>query len=173
MRRLNANAVGDPPGAIMGARDQFAFFWGGPFSQWHSANFTLHGIAFNCAEQYMMFCKARLFGDIDSSHKIAASRSAREQKALGRRIANFDEHTWLIFREGIVFTGNLAKFSQNESLRATLLATGDKTLVEASPRDTIWGVGLAEDDPRITDPSQWRGANLLGQILMRVRSCLR
>lgn len=119
-----------------------------------------------------MFCKARLFGDRETSKKILTSRSARTQKALGRQVRDFEEDTWRIFREGIVFTGNLAKFSQNDHLRKNLVETGKKILVEASPQDTIWGVGLAEDDARIVDPVNWRGRNLLGEALMRVRAAL-
>jgi ribA/ribD-fused uncharacterized protein len=156
----------------MNVREDFVFFWSGPFSQWHQARFELDGREFTCAEQYMMFCKARLFGDQETAKKILASRSAREQKTLGRQVQNFDEGTWRIFREGIVFSGNLAKFTQNDDLRQQMIATGSRTLVEASPKDTVWGIGLAEDDPRILDRSKWRGTNLLGEILMQVRSCL-
>ncbi len=154
-------------------REDFVFFWNGPFSQWYRAGFQLNGREFVCAEQYMMFCKALLFGDQDVASRILASRSAREQKALGRQVHGFDESTWQMFREGIVFSGNLAKFTQNDDLRRQMVATGSRILVEASPKDTVWGVGLAEDDPHILDRSNWRGHNLLGEILMRVRKCVR
>lgn len=154
-------------------REDFVFFWNGPFSQWYRAGFHLNGREFVCAEQYMMFCKALLFGDQDVASRILASRSAREQKVLGRQVHGFDESTWQMFREGIVFSGNLAKFTQNDDLRRQMVATGSRILVEASPKDTVWGVGLAEDDPHILDRSNWRGHNLLGEILMRVRKCVR
>lgn len=120
----------------------------------------------------MMFCKARLFSDREASKNILISRSARTQKNLGRQVQGFDEDTWRIFREGIVFTGNLAKFSQNDDLRKMLVETGTKIIAEASPKDTVWGIGLAEEDARIADPANWRGKNLLGEALMRVRAVL-
>lgn len=157
----------------MGKRDDFVFFWSGPFSQWYPSPFRLDGCDFNCAEQYMMYCKAKLFADHAAARAILAAASPAEQKQLGRTVQRFDEETWKLFREGIVFQGSWAKYSQNELLRQTLLATGTRTLVEASPKDRIWGIGLEENDPRALDPAQWRGANLLGKALMRVRACLR
>lgn len=153
----------------------FVFFWrsDSPFSQWHLSAFTVDGINFNCAEQYMMYHKAMLFGDEETAQKILKTTSPHQQKALGRKVRNFVEQTWLEERENIVYQGNHAKFSQNPDLKAHLLATGDCDLVEASPVDTVWGVGLAEDHPDIVDPSKWRGLNLLGKILTRIRNELR
>jgi ribA/ribD-fused uncharacterized protein len=153
-------------------KDQFVFFWRGPLSQWHPSEFRVEGRTFVCAEQFMMYCKAEIFGDHETAKKILASKSAADQKSLGRQVTGFSESTWRLFREGIVFSANLAKFTQNANLGQLLISTADRTIVEASPKDTVWGVGLSEDDPRILDPSQWRGTNLLGKALMQVRSCL-
>lgn len=155
------------------SRDQFVFFFRGPLSQWHPSEFRIEGKTFVCAEQFMMYCKAEIFADHETARKILAARSAADQKSLGRQVTGFKEGTWRLFREGVVFTANLAKFTQNADLGETLLSTKDRVIVEASPKDTVWGVGLGEDDPRILDPSQWRGTNLLGKALMQVRSCLR
>lgn len=155
------------------SRRLFTFFWSGPFSQWHGCRFTIEGLEFNCAEQFMMYCKAQLFFDNASAQAILNASTPRQQKALGRKVQNFDEPRWNLFREGIVFAGNYAKFSQNETLKDALLATGDTQLVEASPKDRIWGIGLSEDDPRATNPAQWRGLNLLGIALTRVRGAIR
>jgi ribA/ribD-fused uncharacterized protein len=154
-------------------RDGFVFFWSGWPSQWHPADFTLDGVAYGCAEQYMMAEKARLFGDEETLGLILAAASPREQKALGRRVRGFDEARWQKACREIVYRGNAGKFSQNPDLKELLLATGSKTLVEASPTDRIWGIGLAADDPRATDRSAWRGKNWLGEALMRVRADLR
>jgi ribA/ribD-fused uncharacterized protein len=153
--------------------DDFVLFWGGWPSQWHPARFVLDGVAYNCCEQYMMAEKARVFGDESALGKILASDSPREQKALGRRVTNFDNATWNGVCRGIVYAANLARFSQDPDMRRTLLATDDRTIVEASPLDRIWGVGLAPDDPRALDPAQWRGTNWLGVALMQVRETLR
>lgn len=151
----------------------FCFFWAGPFSQWHPTSFCVGAFQYNCAEQFMMYCKASIFGDEQAAERILKTRSPRSQKLLGRRVERFDEERWKIFREGIAFTGNLAKFSQNMELRTLLLSTGEKHIVEASPKDRIWGIGLAESDPRALNIAEWRGENLLGTTLMRVRSWLR
>ena len=152
--------------------ERFTFFHDGPFSQWYPCSFTVEQLGFTHAEQYMMYAKAVLFGDTATAEQILAAKTPRLQKQLGRRVANFDEQVWVMFREGIVYTGNYAKFSQNADLLKLLLQTRGTTLVEASPRDKIWGIGLAEDDPRAHDRTQWRGLNLLGQTLTRVREAL-
>ena len=142
-------------------------------SQWYPAAFTLDGVHYPTAEHYMMAQKARLFGDDAIQAQILAATSPQAVKTLGRRIRNFDDARWQAAREGIVYDGNLGKFSQNPALKSWLLATGDNILVEASPVDVIWGIGLAADDPQLANPQQWRGQNLLGFILMRVRTALR
>ena len=94
---------------------------------------------------------------------------SREHQAIGRTVQGFEEAIWRLFREGIVYAANYARFAQNPEQRELLLATRGTTLVEASPHDSVWGIGLAADDPRAADRSQWRGLNLLGQALTRVR----
>ena len=150
-------------------------FWQPPglYGQWTPSPFTVDGEHYMCAEQFMMAEKARLFADEATRRKILGSSSPREHKALGRQVQNFVSETWDRECLAIVVRGNLAKFSQNPEMLAALLATGDKLLVEASPLDKIWGVGLRADDPRIHDKAQWRGTNLLGEALMQVRAALR
>jgi ribA/ribD-fused uncharacterized protein len=154
-------------------RGGFVFFWNGWPSQWHPATFDVDGVTYSCAEQYMMAEKARLFGDTATLELILRADHPREHKALGRQVTGFDEARWNGVCREIVYRGNMAKFGQNADLRELLLATGDKTLVEASPKDRIWGIGLAADDPRATNRSAWRGKNWLGEALMRVRADLR
>ncbi len=153
---------------------RFTFFWRqeSPFSQWHPVQFVVRGQRFTCAEQYMMYGKAVLFGDMEVAGSIVASRSPKTQKALGRKVKGFEESRWRSERERIVYEGNHAKFTQNEALLETLLATAGTELVEASPTDRIWGVGLSEEDSRIHDPALWRGQNLLGKVLTRLREDL-
>jgi len=151
--------------------ERFTFFWrtASPFSQWHPADFTVNGIGYTSAEQYMMHQKALLFGDQTIADKILNSSSASVQKKLGRQVAGFDQTIWEANCKRIVYEGNQAKFTQNDDLLAALLATRGTTLVEASPNDRIWGVGLAEEDPRIRNRRTWRGTNWLGEILTRLR----
>lgn len=150
---------------------KFTFFFteASPFSQWHRCSFTVGADRFGCAEQYMMHGKALLFGDVEIAAKILAVAHPRDHKALGRNVKNFDDAVWKREREAIVLAGNRAKFTQNPELLELLLATAGTTLVEASPRDRIWGIGLSASDPRAHDPAQWRGQNLLGAILTRLR----
>ena len=165
-------------------RDDFVFFWGHTdrghgdvtkacLSQWHRCSFTVDGQYYNCAEQYMMAEKARIFGDEQIRQQILKEYDQLAMKKLGRQVANFDGAIWEEKRFDVVVDGNLAKFSQNPKLKAFLLDTGNQVLVEASPKDTIWGIGLAEHEPNACNPSKWKGVNLLGFALMEVRDQLR
>jgi ribA/ribD-fused uncharacterized protein len=159
---------------MSGEQRRFTFFWQqeSPFSQWHPSQFVVEGQRFMCAEQYMMHGKALLFGDLEVAMRILATSCPKGHKSLGRKVRGFDEQLWRRERERIVYEGNHAKFTQNAELLAALLATAGTELVEASPLDRIWGVGLAAEDPRIQDPAQWRGQNLLGKVLTRLREDL-
>jgi ribA/ribD-fused uncharacterized protein len=156
---------------MSGTQGRYTFFWRqeSPFSQWHPSVFTVDGVRYTCAEQYMMHRKALLFGDEEVAARILAARSPKEHKALGRKVRGFEDGVWKRERESIVYAGSHAKFTQNGHLLAALLATAGTELVEASPLDRIWGVGLGAEDPRLQDPTQWRGQNLLGKILTRLR----
>jgi hypothetical protein len=121
---------------------------------------------------HMMYWKARTFGDDETAARILRERDPRKCKRLGRDVRGFDEKKWDTVCEEVVYRGNLSKFSHHEPLRRLLLATGDRWLAEASPYDKKWGIGLSQHDERALDPSQWRGTNLLGNALMRVRKTL-
>jgi len=150
--------------------DKYVLFWNGIYSQWHMAPMTIDGIQYNCAEQFMMHQKALLFGDIEIADEVMNVTHPKDHKALGRRVKRYDEAIWKRACMGIVYKGNLAKFTQNEDLKEELLNTGNKVLVEASPVDFIWGIELAENDPKAENPAEWRGTNLLGFTLMLVRN---
>lgn len=152
--------------------DDYYFFWGGRCSQWFKSKFVIDEIEYNCAEQYMMAQKALLFNDLKSYKAIINSDDPKTQKAIGRRVANFDEHIWDEHKYQIVLIANVAKFSQNEDLKKFLVSLNGKIIVEASPYDTIWGIGLGQDDPRRFDETKWRGLNLLGKVLMETRDNL-
>lgn len=144
----------------------------GFFSQFYPAPFTIDGVRYPTAEHYMMAGKARLFNDHASLNKIMSAATPQKAKALGRKVAGFDEGIWRAHCTDIVVTANLAKFSQNHQMREFLMRTGTAVLVEASATDCIWGIGLARADERAEDPRRWKGENLLGFCLMRVRDIL-
>lgn len=157
--------------------EKFTFFWGGPFSQWYPSQFRGYDFynswtSFNTAEQYMMAFKAMVFADNEKSQAILDEIRPAIQKALGRKVKNFNQEVWDQVKLDIVFNGNVLKFSNNPNLYEILCDTEGTTLVEASPYDKIWGIGLLESDPRCFDRTQWLGLNLLGQTLTEVRDYL-
>ena len=166
-----------------GATPKWLMFWGhqpqrdgsigtGSLSQWWPSPFTVDGVGYATAEHWMMAGKARLFGDEAAVEPILAARTPAEAKNLGRLVHGFDEAAWDAARFELVVRGNVAKFGQDPALRAYLLGTGNRVLVEASPRDRVWGIGLGAANERATDPAQWRGRNLLGFALMEARARL-
>lgn len=143
------------------------------FSQWYDCFFEVQGVRYHTSEQYMMAQKAALFGDDEIRGEIMAAEHPRDFKALGRKVRNFDAALWDREKHRIVLEGNLAKFSQNPELLEFLLGTGSSILVEGSPYDSVWGVKISLDDPRVNNPNEWQGENLLGFILMETRDVLR
>ncbi|WP_438291396.1 NADAR family protein [Streptomyces sp. HUAS TT7] len=167
-----------------GDRIKFLHFWGhrpqrdgslGPscFSQWWPSRFVVDGVEYATAEHWMMASKARLFGDPEAERAALTAANPALAKKAGRLVRGFDDAVWRRERYGIVLVGSLHKFGQDEALRAYLLGTGDRVLVEASPLDRIWGIGLAADAPEADDPARWRGLNLLGFALTEARERLR
>ncbi|NOW44169.1 hypothetical protein FHW96_000296 [Novosphingobium sp. SG751A] len=148
---------------------EFVPFIKGVFSQWHHTPFQLDGMRFVTAEQWMMHAKALLFHDLDVAEQIAAEVDPAAQKRLGQQVRGFDQDLWDQWKINIVYRGNLAKFSQNEGAKRQLRTTGNALLVEANPRDWIWGNGREIDYPGGHSPTVWRGENLLGLILTKVR----
>jgi ribA/ribD-fused uncharacterized protein len=151
----------------------YVFFWqtGSPFSNWHPAKYTFNGIEFNCSEQGVMWGKAMLFGDENIASEVLNCGVSEQgkMKALGREVKGFKEHVWKNNRIKIYTDHCRAKYTQNAHLKAALMATGTKTLAEASPNDAIWGIGLNEKKAKTILPSAWPGLNLLGKILTGLR----
>jgi ribA/ribD-fused uncharacterized protein len=167
-----------------GERPKYVLFWGhrplpngeigkSCFSQWwEGAPFGVEGVTYRTAEHWMMAEKARLFGDETTRTRILKAANPGAAKRLGRGVTGFDSARWDEARFEVVVQGNVAKFGQHPPLREFLLNTGRRILVEASPVDRIWGIGLAANDPGAEDPEQWRGLNLLGFALMEARARL-
>ncbi|MFF9093862.1 NADAR family protein [Streptomyces sp. NPDC014802] len=167
-----------------GARIKYLHFWGhrprpdgrvgaSCLSQWWPSPFVVDGVRYATAEHWMMAAKARLFGDAEAEQRVLAARSPAQAKKEGRLVRGFDEAVWARERFGIVVEGSVHKFTAHADLREFLLNTGDRVLVEASPVDRVWGIGLAADDEAATRPDSWRGPNLLGFALMEARRRLR
>lgn len=167
-----------------GIQHKFLFFWGHAqkndneidkscFSQWFLSPFSVEGVIYPTAEHWMMARKALLFNDKEIYEKILQSEKPGSAKALGRKVRNFEEDVWESNAFGIVKIGNYHKFTQHQSLKKFLLHTGDTVIVEASPFDFVWGIGLAQSSNLVYDPAKWRGKNLLGFALMEVRDSLK
>ena len=160
---------------------KFLFFWGHQrsdkvtkscFSQWYEATFVINGITYFTAEHFMMAEKALLFNDHEIHKKITKCTHPAQAKKLGRQVKNFNQEIWEANRFDIVVKGNIQKFSQNPELTTFLINTQNRILVEASPVDSIWGIGLSQDNPKVHNPNLWEGLNLLGHVLMEVRDYL-
>lgn len=158
----------------MKVTNSHVYFWRGIYSNWHPANFTDPEacLKFANTEQGFMWYKARFFGNNDIAEFIAKETNPQKCKKFGRAIRNFNNEKWSIIRMKPMIHVNYLKFSQNKELKQELLNTGDRILVEASPYDKIWGVGLREEDELILDEKNWKGLNLLGKALMEVRKLL-
>ncbi len=152
---------------------EFVLFWPGPFSQWAAYDIEVDRVSYNTCEQYMMACKARQFDDFETLARIMAESDPGKQKALGRVVRNFNQDQWHEVAQSVVYTANLAKFSQHSYLQKMLFATADRTIVEASAKDQIWGIGLSFSDPAALFPACWKGTNWLGIAIMQVREHLR
>ncbi|MBC9933264.1 NADAR family protein [Chitinophaga qingshengii] len=162
---------------------KYLFFWGhqvgpdgtvtqGCLSQWWVAPFQENGIVYPTAEHWMMAGKARLFKDDATLQRILKAKTPAEAKKLGRQVQRFNPVIWDEHKSDIVTEGNVLKFSQHPELKTFLLNTKDRVLVEASPVDSIWGIGMKADNEHAENPLRWKGQNLLGYALMAVRDKL-
>ncbi|MHC3473001.1 NADAR family protein [Streptomyces sp. 7R007] len=166
-----------------GSRVKYLHFWGhrplpdgrigaSCLSQWWPSPFTVEGVTYGTAEHWMMAGKARLFGDAEAERLVLSAEHPAQAKKAGRLVRGFDEAIWERERFGIVVEGSVHKFAAHPELREFLLHTGNRVLVEASPVDRVWGIGLAAGDEAAADPERWRGLNLLGFALMEARARL-
>lgn len=152
----------------------FYLFWNGFCGQWFKSPFVdENGIKFNTAEQYMMYQKAITFDDNEIANRILEETNPKVQKALGRQVKNFDVDVWNAVSRDVVYKGNYLKFTQNPNLKVLLLNVKEDELVEASPYDKIWGIGMGADDPRCQDKNKWQGSNWLGEVLTKLRNNLK
>ena len=151
--------------------DTHVYFWNGIYSQWSKSSFTEDGIDFPNAEFYMMYHKASVFESLDiQAEMIKVKNNPKAVKALGRKIKNFSDSKWDAHKLEIVEQASYLKFTQNPKLLKQLLAEQHLELVEASPVDKVWGIGLHYDNDKVLDKSNWKGQNLLGKCIMKART---
>lgn len=153
--------------------DTHVYFYNGIYSNWERCNFFDGNESFFSSEQHFMMSKAVFFCDLESISKMSKSKGSSEVKALGRQIKNYNDKHWTCVRFGFMTLANYLKFSQNPELKRELLETGSRIMVECSPEDKIWGIGLDEVNENIYDESKWQGTNLLGKALMEVRDLIK
>ena len=157
------------------------FFWGHTehgskvtkacLSNFYPCEFEFNDKMFNFSEQCFMYQKALLFNDYEIAGQILKETDVRKIKALGRKVKDFDNELWDKHKEDFMYNACYAKFSQNDELKDFLLNTGNREIVEASPVDSIWGIGFSSDNA-MENINKW-GQNLLGKTLMKVRAELR
>ena len=107
------------------------------------------------------------------SNTTASPNVTIKERSIASKVKDFNPVLWDKHKFSIVYLGNYEKFTQSEELKNTLLNTGDTTLVEASPMDKIWGIGLAGEDIKASNRHEWKGENLLGKVLDAVRARIR
>jgi ribA/ribD-fused uncharacterized protein len=139
----------------------------------HDAKIQIDGITFATVEHYVQWSKAKMFGDAGAQTKIMKTASAKSVKTLGNKIQNVKEEEWEAKRDEIMRIALRAKFTQHPDLRALLLSTGDRPIGEADARDKYWSIGTGPDTAKAKDPAKWPGKNMLGKLLMELRTELR
>jgi ribA/ribD-fused uncharacterized protein len=160
--------------------ETYICFWkpnetNGYLGNWYNSPFTIDNIQFINSEQYFMWRKLKEFDpDNDQLEKeLLKSTNSAEMKAIGQQVKNYKDKVWATIRYDVMKTGLLQKFIQNPHLLTKLLNTKDAILVEASPRDKIWGIGLNAEHAMSVGKENWPGENLLGKCLMEVREMLK
>lgn len=155
--------------------DKYVAFWGSAFSNFYPCSFTEGGKVWKNSEQCFMAKKAEYFKDTEILEEILKAETPEKAKKLGRKVKNFDAEKWSKVCFDKMYDAVYAKFSQNNDLKELLLSSDfeGKGFVEGSPFDAIWGVKMDWRNPDIDNEENWRGQNLLGKVLNKVREDLR
>ena len=137
------------------------------------SSFELDGITYSSMEQYIMFQKCILFGDVKAAQMIMDTDDVAEQQKIGKTAKGYNNIVWAGIRQAVAYRGLLAKFDQNSDLKQKLLDTGDAYLVECAGSDKIWACGVHIDNEDRKNITKWKGQNILGFALMEVRKELK
>ncbi len=141
----------DPRKIATKETENYLFFYSAasPLSNFHPSTFIINGETYTCGEEYIQTSKARFFKDHETYKKIKVCASPGQMKALGSNVKGFNSAAWATCVENVATKCQLEKFSQNKELRDYLLSTESKSLIEASPKDSFWGIGISLNDPDI------------------------
>ena len=157
----------------MKVTDKYVFFWGGPFSNFApiEGGIEFDGFRFPTSEHVFMYIKAKMFRDDEIAEQIKNAPDPKTAKNLGRKVREFNEKVWEQRRINAMKTAVQHKFDASPEFRNELLKEKyrNKTFVEASPYDCVWGIGMPMEDPNVNNEHEWRGLNLLGNILTKLR----
>ena len=157
----------------MKVTDKYVFFWGGPFSNFApvEGGIEFDGFRFPTSEHVFMYIKAKTFKDDEIAEQIKNAPDPKTAKNLGRKVRGFNEKVWEQRRVNAMKTAVQHKFNASPEFRNELLKEKyrNKTFVEASPYDFIWGIGMSTSNPNVNDERRWPGLNLLGNILTKLR----
>ena len=157
----------------MKVTDKYVFFWSGLFSNFApiKEGIKFDGFRFPTSEHIFMYIKAKTFNDNEIAEKIKSAPDPKTAKSLGRKVRGFNEEVWKKHRDNAMKTAVQLKFDASSEFRNELLKEKykNKTFVEASPYDCIWGIGMSMEDPNVNNESKWQGLNLLGNILTKLR----
>ena len=145
----------------------------GMLSNFNHSPFKVDGISYTGNEQFYQKMKCDAFKDEETAAKVMSASNPLKQFIYGARVHGFNQDIWRQQCDDIMFTGLMAKFSQNAAWKNFLLSTGDAELVECNGKDFYWAIGLYMSNPLSKTKETWRGKNRLGQLLMKVRATLK
>jgi len=131
----------------------------GCFSNFSRHSFELDGKQWPTSEHYF---QAQKFAGTPHEEEVHAAPSPKEAANRGRDRSRPLRTDWEEAKDDVMHRAVRAKFEQNADIQEVLLGTGDREIVEDTTHDYYWGCG--------TDGT---GKNMLGKILMEVRTILR
>lgn len=144
------------------------------YSNFYPSPYCYNGLMFATVEHGFQWEKAITFGDLASAAAIVASDDPGEAKYLGSLIKNYDDNTWLSKRVNVMGKHVKCKFEQNNKLYLSIVKdySDGHTWAEASRKDSTWGIGKSYSQAKGSDPSTWKGENLMNSVYQLVGSNL-